>query len=607
MSERIRDFEQFQLVLDQHPYLFCGSAISGWSVLHGRTRTFLPMVGTAMEVVFQEVACLLRDGDYYERTAAAYAAEIAQGSYRWLLDRTKFEEFIGRLADQFSPADVEELVRALFHCGPGQFNHNHCAVAALLSAGAIDAFLTTNFDNGVEQALAQQLVAKHFTGVSPLPNVVKLHGDVGDVLDTLVATNLRLHVADRDRIHESAIQQLRGRVVLFAGYSAVGDIDIAPQLRELAKHGTRLIWLTKRGVPPPNFATHFLVSDLASDSPEHNWLIRLADERAQRPSSRRTGGVPNWRAAVSAWTQRLGRSELRHIVPQFLGWRVSWASLHLAEVRHAVYGASRRDEGAVSALVEAHLGALNYERAALLLDEPPGPMDPVWRVAHQGFTRWRLRDHKGAMDHLAPLLANADWSRPWIVEAARFALEVLGDWLARLPAVERREIAESFDWQTWGERLQSTPPNGVENAIFAEAARALVLVRLGLEVDGRALKATWGRARDLQMWSAAEISSRALLLIAGRRALPIAYETGRALWALRKRSLQRKLLSTLVMVTCGAADTPLHHVAMDGGRAKPTLVRIRARRCRRKAARWADAMIRNKIVIEPEPRCLLLP
>jgi SIR2-like domain len=398
--------------------LFIGSAVSAMPVCDfGSNRpkqAFLPGPQEFLRYVFASVGVRLGTGLTYDSACQSVLLELtsAGAKRRTLLDNAKFENVLGLLGQVTSQPQVSDLIANVFRCGPTEFCANHRAVAELLQHHRLAMCLTTNFDNGVERAAEQTggipravLTYGRLSSVSvdeiSKAALVKLHGDVG-TRDFVLATEGLLQ-ARRDQTFNFLPRLLAECIVLVAGYSGTGDVDVAPHLIAARDEGAQLVWIVRPGDEPPPIATHLVTSDLWTEdsSPgSGNVLLWLAK---RHPSSRVAGGVaPAWRNAVDEWVESLSIQELHRAthVP-FLG-RAGWQLARLGQARRAAGIVEDRTPGGerfAEAYEALSVGAYQTSLRGLAAER----QSSGWSAAGElwsGFCCWRLGYFARALEHL---------------------------------------------------------------------------------------------------------------------------------------------------------------------------------------------------------------
>ena len=331
----IRTFEELQHVLGDEYVLFCGSAVSSPQL--GSKTAFSPMVGNVYEGLFTEIADRFEDlgGAYYRLLARDTRTLIPKpGGEKTSLDETKFETLIGFLQDASNEHAVGDLLHRLFFCDASTHNYNHLAIAKLLKSGTAARCLTTNFDNGIENASGLiPWVHKH--GHTPDDSrILKLHGDA--TTGAFVATTRTLLEFAGTRDYDYVRTLLAGKTVLFLGYSALGDIDIAPRLYEVIRSDpkTKFVWVV-RGQPAPSMASHFVPSNLWVTSvdgklEDTNCLLKLAGIDA---TSMGVCSGPDWQGQFNKWVRTAEIGWLESVVGDVYGTHDGRVPLHWFHAR----------------------------------------------------------------------------------------------------------------------------------------------------------------------------------------------------------------------------------------------------------------------------------
>ena len=324
----IQTLAQLEDVLGGQFVIMCGSAISGSRKVGGRLTPFLPLVDEVKRAFLTGASNTLYQGSHYEQTLAASATALAIGKYKSVSIAMKFEDFLGRLESALgSRQQVIELLSALFMCGSSDYCANHSAVGELMRVGRIQACLTTNFDNAFEMAepqLNRYVYPRHPDKLDRTYCLVKLHGDVET--GTYITTVNDLMRDRQRRQHEYLVDLLHNKTILVAGYSGLGDVDIAPHLQA---SGATLIWLVRNRAAPP-FATYTLRCDLRSESENENVLIGLA--RNSNAKIHDPGTYPRWQDRLAAWIASLSHDTLCDCVMSLIREPLGWPVLHLHHV-----------------------------------------------------------------------------------------------------------------------------------------------------------------------------------------------------------------------------------------------------------------------------------
>jgi hypothetical protein len=318
-------------------------------------------------------------------------------------------------------------LKALFVCEKAQFNHNHAAIARLLSSDTAAACITTNYDNGIESAFPTLEVYVYpnfpsqeiFAGV---PSLLKIHGDV--ITNSYIATLPEMFTARHDYLREL----LSHKKVLVVGYSGYGDLDIAPCLEDLARTArTTFVWCFNSKQPSriPSYAQYGFGCDLRYDNSELNPLIGLAGGDRQLFIKNGGPSLSAWQAHVDQWFQEIGSEKLKKMITRTSpitkgGW--AWPYLHLHYVKH--WQQDKQDNKTraeiawdrarasidVGLYFSAQQALREFEEARHTDNGELSPSEKTELSFWRSFIDWRLGNFTAAMDSLR-IFYDLDWSK----------------------------------------------------------------------------------------------------------------------------------------------------------------------------------------------------
>lgn len=153
-----------------------------------------------------------------------------------------FEGFFTLLFNRMPATGLDEFIR-IFDIGTP--NSNHQLLAKLVSQGYVNRVYTTNFDLHIEEALRAENVAFRVKKTqedlgtvhrSELPELVKLHGSVDDILSiglTLEMVGSKLNSENKKQAIRNAFEKGPADTLLVFGYSFSDVFDIMPVLKRL--------------------------------------------------------------------------------------------------------------------------------------------------------------------------------------------------------------------------------------------------------------------------------------------------------------------------------------------------------------------------------------
>jgi hypothetical protein len=546
-AKQIGSFDELQAVLGDKFVLFCGSAVSGTP--YEASSRFLPMVSDVFHLIFGTLSSHLARGNYYNRLLANYASMYldTSGRYYNIQQETKFETLLSHLESVLdSKEEVNSFLRALFYCEEGQSNYNHAAIASLLRDKRAIACITTNFDNAIEcayPAISPPFVHPQFPDKNTFvasPGLIKLHGDV--VKGTYIATTEEMLRADAYEAHSYIRDLLDGLPTLFMGYSATGDVDIAPFLAYLHRtgsHTTKLIWIVKPGIAPPSFATHYFVSDLWTDRIDgeygsYNCLLRLAyPNTTDMPPGL---GAPNWYERGTKWIENVGIEKIQNIILSVFSGRDLWVPLHLFHIRKQQRQQPREVDDPLEdqiyhfvACVKAGIylsgNRLIAKTWKQITEEDHKLTCFYWRA----FSNWRLRrlnkaleDYEAAIETLTRLGRDNDYEQKIKTDDTRIYydnlicryLEVARDKLYIIPL--KSTLSEFLHSHKIDERIKSLQVKA-EVIVPGHYLNALVVrnieLILGKNIESEEIAGIYAKCHDLKEFGLAAAAARLLVQI----------------------------------------------------------------------------------------------
>lgn len=221
----------------------------------------------------------------FERECPMHAT--ARASAQRIIGAARLERMLDVLQQTHGPASVRQFLSVLRGT---EWNRNHAALAALVTAGYLPSCITLNFDLLIEHAVASQGGVAHTvcplrdgTGfyvpahaTSPSIRIVKPHGSLApthhpDGEFDLLAPTLSEVGNQPDERNQSRLSALlsEGRCLLSAGYSD-HDWDIFPILQQVARLLSHIYWVAF--LDPPDVARRVRPSGGGFER-VHKWLL----------------------------------------------------------------------------------------------------------------------------------------------------------------------------------------------------------------------------------------------------------------------------------------------------------------------------------------------
>lgn len=494
VPQRIASYGELVDLLGEGYIILCGSAISGFRLSQdGTSQPFLPMVTDVTRSFYEILRDLIQDRGYYEQILAAYADSLVSGKHRDLRLTMKFEEFLWRFQEIVGEQSVATLLQAMYLCEPGQYGHNHVAVANLVKQKFAAFCLTTNFDNAIELATGQITTYVHPDHPEPHqlngePTLLKLHGDV--VAGKYITTSPRLYRAEQRHEHQYLQALLKAKRILVIGYSGYGDVDIAPQLESLKNTGALLIWLVAPNSQPNPLATHWFPSDLRSGNLEKNWLLKLAGLGGRDHPIIKV--APNWKHRVEAYVGSLVATD-SSTVPFFIESAFSgtfgWPFLHLFNLRqwrsHTKYQSPPTCEERLEP-VFAYMQVAAYDSAQRELDDVSAMARDCAETAlfkyRKGFVEWSSGKIDQALVTLIDLNSHYQENDEQISRdmALRIVLAVFHDKLASCWSVKtRRRLYDTVSCDQWIAQYLALRPRDSQEELLGRVAVLEIYCAIG--------------------------------------------------------------------------------------------------------------------------------
>jgi hypothetical protein len=529
MTKYINTYTELDKYLGNDFILFCGSAISaGANDWNGNFFQFLPMVNDATKEIFFLLGSLIDKSSYVGRILSRYSLEIASGKYKLKRTNQKFESFLWKLEQQLGGKNISELIKALYLCEAGQFLHNHQAISLLFNQGRIKLCLTTNFDNAIELAnpFITKVVHKNkfaFPEYPTSPTLIKLHGDVQE--GSFIATTNSLYTAEKSHSFQYIEDLLTNKIVLFAGYSGGGDIDIAPHLENAKKKGAKFVWLGKPNSTPPSFATYYCQTDLFSISQNDNCLLRLANWNGI--DALKKGNFPPWKNRLKDWIGSFTSTIItKTIIEDVFGEISSWARFHMYQILEweKMEKGYRRNKD--TDLLDFSRKCLNVGiyysgiNAIEKIDRTEIKRQGFYEelLFNKGFINWRLVNLQTALNTLRYFiyLNETDYENYFNEWGLRVYVEVALD---ELRAIKSKRKAKNFYFDFHVDYAISklitivNKTNDPSNELFIKLISINIDKRLGEKNLMEELRNVYNRAKSIRDWGIAEASALSMLSI----------------------------------------------------------------------------------------------
>lgn len=314
----------------------------------------------------------------------------------WLsIDDEKFEEFLEKFGLVSQDDDlIFKLVKEVYDLPPASFNFNHLAAAEMLASGRCRSIYTTNFDLGLENACAR-------IGFNPeivLPDrlhldvpegcIVKMHGCAR--YGQIVADSTSLNQLAMRRAFKKALRQALTLPTITMGYSGLGDVDIAFELKNL--DAKNLIYgHYKRLNHNPLGSGPTLISDLMSAEIDQNILLHWCPWTA---SHKGASHVPPTLSSFSGYSSDVLEDMLVEVSNK------RGVDLHIERMLLMHRGLKTR----ISAFpvdpdflrIPAYRIGLEMMMSAKKNGVGSSPITDMW----MGFTHWRLRQNRLSQEAL---------------------------------------------------------------------------------------------------------------------------------------------------------------------------------------------------------------
>jgi len=485
------------------------------------------MVGTASERFFSNLHDYLKNGDYLNEVLSKYALELVKGKYRLRRLTRKFEDFLWQLEQVLGVDSVVKLLYSLFYCEPGQFLHNHTAIANLLGQGRVKICLTPNFDNAIEVTNPNIAKFVHVQGfainsIPDNPTILKLHGDV--IEGSYIATIPELIAAEETKSFSYLEHLIRDKIVLVVGYSGNGDIDIAPHLRKAKEMGARLVWLVKPGGLPSDISTDWFVSDLFSLDSDENCLMKLGGVTNQNIITRNNVNPP-WQSRLEYWCDTVFSTMSTTQIIDILDVISGWANFQL-------YFINKWDSRKAGKSANKDIDLLDFGRKCLGIGTYYSALSAIRKVDREsiqefglynelllikGFSNWRLvrlMEASNTLRHFSYFEEN-DQLGELEQNAFRVYVEVLreiiGSYVSKLDAYNfyyDHQVGDSC-----GKLLSIVEKSDPASKMLSNLVVLDIERGIGKESNIDDYRGLYRRALDLQLWAFARTAARSILRI----------------------------------------------------------------------------------------------
>ena len=449
------------------------------------------------------------------------------------------------------------FIRSSFLLGNSQYTHNHRAISTLLATDQAKACLTTNYDNALENALlgvdCENYSHPKHPGLSTFLAkrcLLKLHGDSAN---PTVATLSDMFEAEYSNQHNYLETLLAGKTILVVGYSGFGDIDISPQLSNLASnYNCKFIWMNKRKNNEiiPNYASACVGSDLSSMGDE-NYLLRLAKRYGYKDNS--SEEFPSWESNLDIWIQtqkpaHLNRILIAEMIEARLGWPIfhiyhvskwtnNWKSLvkDKRELLELKILASHNTPTYVTAIK-----ALSRYKELLTKTDKAKIAEVTFR---KGFIEWRMGNHLSALDLLQgfvkdkrfypPAHANLQ-VRKVVVRGLRIYLEVAADRMSfDLPQNCRYQFAKNYELEDVGKQLLAAYDKNLSNERIDFFLSKIAVMNVSYLLNSKVIKEDvidiYSQTKAIQQWMVAAYAARLLAYISPAQSITRLVESFRQL------------------------------------------------------------------------------
>lgn len=516
MAKRL-SYLELEQVLTGGYVIFVGSAISMNVYIEGKRKNFLPGVREAKREMILSLAQSFPEDTFSNLASKNGLISFASDKrYESSIEEIKFEDFFWRLEKNVGTDAIEDLIKVLYFCQPNYFNHNHLSIAKLQERKVVNFCVTTNFDNGIENASRSRHVITHekFNRGEKLHSrtVLKLHGDVID--GGIITTTPELFEREGEDEYSYLLEILSGIPILFLGYSGYGDIDISPQINRLKNNNSILVSCSKSEADIPEFATHYFFSDLFSNDPEKNWLLRLADMPKGFSLSRNR----EWRDDLEKWAKNnFVESTRKKILDDLLIRKANEINLKISCAQR--WEAPKYDWKKIFYSAESFVGVGDHRSALVELNsiddaDISEEIERAELIKLYGYCYWREGDYQKAIEYLEYFrgLPKKGVSKDLYLTGLRMYIDAVRDYLSSKPVSERKLYYEGHNIDRYVDYLLKSFPISDSNLYSQNFVSAYEIKHvIGDKIDKTIILTQLQRSIALSEWPYPAFLSRLLI------------------------------------------------------------------------------------------------
>ncbi|MBN1185358.1 MAG: hypothetical protein JXB49_23945 [Bacteroidales bacterium] len=568
----IQDAQNLYDLLGDSFILLTGSAISG------ANYPCVPMVIDVMEKIFEIISINLRDGAFEERIVSNYAKSLCKnGKYHYLLNSTKFEEFLGILQLILGRTQLNKLLKILYLCHPDEYGPNQKAISWLLENQKCIICLTTNFDNSLENASDHIETYSYIdylniiSKIGSVPIQLKLHGNVRN--NSCVATNKAIFKHTSVKTYDFLIELLKDKNILVLGYSGNGDIDIYPNLSQ--SKDANFFWCEyKANKTVPDCSKYKVICDLGSSDPNKNLLLGLAICHGWNSDDK--GCKHDWENILEKWCDSINHEKLARILIQVLIKKPDWQVVHVMTFYpYTIYSDNIDINRGIACLQKSAYGIAEKIFTNLINNTILNKDQLVTAKLYLGFVQWRMGKFKKSLQTLwwfysIDSYGYTEMQKVQISDGHRVYLEVIRDWMQLQSSKQRRQrIYESYKTENMLMKFKS-----LKTFDFAEdILKKVIILHIIYLKEGRKdkefvndVKKLFRLCYDTKNWDIAEAVGRLFVSVSFTKGLlallRIDYELikRKQINILRKSLaaiLNKITLGTFPWFTIGLIDSPI--------------------------------------------------
>lgn len=553
--------------------LFIGSAVSG------KNSPKVPMMDKVMGKIFKNIKKCLSSGPDNEKIAANYAISLCEkGKYNYIVENTKFEEFLGIIQLVVGRSKLNELIQILYLCKDEEYGPNQSAISWLLEKGICSICLTTNFDNSIENASKLVKTYTHLTYPGNLianaktPILLKLHGDVKN--NTCVTTNRSLFEHTNANTYKFLINLLENRKILVCGYSGDGDVDINPYLSQTKAD---FYWcIHKESKPIQKYSKSKVISNLESNDSTVNLLQGLASHYGWKFDHKKKDHACD--VSLKEWCCSIEHKKLVNIVVHTLLGNPGWPVIHLMSLFPYTLNSKNSDINKGRAcLQKSAYGPAEKIFTKLVNTKNLNQRQLITSRLYLGFVQWRKGKFKKAINTLwwfysidPSLYDDDDGKKIEISDGLRMYLEVVRDWMQlKSFKCSRRKIFTKYRGTDIIKKYKTMKTYDFKDDILKRVVLLHINFLKGEPINEEIINKIsklFNQSYDTKNWSIAEAVGRLLISVSFTKGLKALIKVDKKLIKRRQWNVLRKSLAAILnkitlgifpWITIGLIDSPL--------------------------------------------------